>query len=544
MISNAVPVLPWAALITSPDGGDSELVLVIPWLLPPLIMLIGIAIGYGVHALLSHTLNRRMQQRAADILAEARREGESLIGRAKENAHNVTCEAREVAAREYTERRRELERFEERLSQRDARTEQRAAMLEKKEAALDAQLAENERLQADLAKSRQELHSLTDAARAKLEQVAAMTVEEARRLLIQRTEEEGRATAGHLLKKLQDEARREAERHARELIVMCVERFAAAQASEITTCAVSLPNEEMKGRIIGRDGRNIRSIEAETGCNILVDDTPEMVVISGFDPLRREIARRTMERLIADGRIHPARIEEVAAAAKEEVETIVREAGENALAELHLTGVAPELVRTLGLLKYRHSYNQNVLQHAIETAHLMGMMAAELGLDPAIARRVGLFHDIGKALDHKIEGNHAAIGADFLKRCGESALVYQAVGAHHHETESGNIYSVLAAAADAITAARPGARVENTEIYLKRLAQIEAIANSFEGVKNSYAVFAGRELRVIVSPAKVDDQGAIEIARNISRRIEEQVRYPGQIRVTVIRETRCVEYAR
>ncbi len=544
MISLAETVLPWAALITEPGAGDSDLVLVIPWLLPPLLLLVGIALGYGIHALLVRTVGRQLHQRATDIVKAAEHEAETILNRARDKAELTTLEAREVAAREYTERRRELERFEERLSQRDLRTEQRAAMLEKKEAALDAEIAEYGRLKAELSKTRQEASALTEAARRKLEEVAALTVEEARRQLLQRTEEEGRTTAGHLLKKLQDEARREADRHAREIIVTCIERFAAAQASEVTTSTVSLPSEDMKGRIIGRDGRNIRSLEAETGCNILIDDTPETVVISGFDPLRREVARRTIERLIADGRVHPARIEEVAAAAKEEVETIVREAGESALAELRLTGVAPEVVRTLGLLKYRHSFNQNVLQHSIETAHLMGMMASEIGLDPAIARRVGLFHDIGKALDHKIEGNHAAIGADFLKRHGESALVCHAVGAHHHESENGNIYASLAAAADAITAARPGARLETTEIYLKRLAQIEAIANSFEGVKTSYAVFAGRELRVIVSPEKVDDNGAIQLARQISHRIEEQVRYPGQIRVTVIRETRCVEYAR
>lgn len=529
-------------LAAAADGAAMELV--VPWLLPPLILMVGIGAGYGMHALLCRALQKDAHRRAEDILAAARSEAEALIERARAEARTVTYEAREAGEREVLERRRELERFEERLSQRDARTEQRAAMLERKDAALNAQLAELEHRKVEIAARKAELDAQIAAARAKLEEIASLTVEEARRIVLKRTEEESRAAAGHLLKKMQDEVRRDAGRYAQEIIALAIERYAAHQSGEITTCTVSLPSEEMKGRIIGRDGRNIRSLEAETGCNIVIDDTPGVVVISGFDPLRREIARRALERLIGDGRIHPGRIEEIAAAVKDEVEAIVREAGESALAELKLTGVAPDLARAVGVLKFRHSYNQNVLQHSIETAHLMGMMASEIGLDPSIARRVGLFHDIGKALDHKIEGNHAAIGAEFLKRCGESPLVCQAVGAHHHESEAGNIYGTLAAAADAITAARPGARIEATEIYLKRLEQIEDIANSFEGVKNSYAIHAGRELRVIVQPSAVDDHSAMELARSISKRIEEEVRYPGQIRVTVIRETRCVEYAR
>ncbi len=532
------------ATLLAADVSELNMELVVPWVLPPLILMIGIGAGYGFHILLCRALQKDARRQAENIRANAHREAAAVVERARAEARSVTNEAREAGEREVRERRRELERFEERLSQRDARVEQRAAMLERKETALTTAQEQLEKSRIELDARKAELDAQIAAARAKLEATAALTVEEARRLVLQRTEEETRIAAGHLLKKMQDDIRREAGRQAQEIIALAIERYAAHQSGEITTCTVSLPNDEMKGRIIGRDGRNIRSLESETGCNIVIDDTPGVVVISAFDPLRREIARRTLERLIGDGRIHPGRIEEVAAAVKDEVETIVREAGESALAELKLTGVAPDLARTVGVLKFRHSYNQNVLQHSIETAHLMGMMASEIGLDPAIARRVGLFHDIGKALDHKVEGNHAAIGADFLKRCGESPLVCQAVGAHHHESDAGNIYGTLAAAADAITAARPGARIEATEVYLKRLEQIEGIANAFTGVKNSYAIHAGRELRVIVQPSAVDDAAAMELARNISRRIEEEVRYPGQIRVTVIRETRCVEYAR
>ncbi len=518
--------------------------LMVPWLLPPLILMVGIAVGYGLHSLLCRALNRDAHRRANEILRTAREQSAALVRQARSESRIIAHEAREAAEKELLARYRDLEGFEERLMQRDVRIEQRSAMLDKKESLLEQQMAELEKKQAEVETRRQELQQQIAVLQARIEQTAAMSVEEARRMLLQRTEEEARTSMSHLLKKILEETRREADHQAREIIVAAIERCALNQTGEITTCSVSLPSEEMKGRIIGRDGRNIRSLEAETGCNFLIDDTPEVVVISGFDPLRREIARRSLERLIADGRIHPARIEEVTAAVKDEVETIVRETGEAALAELRLTGVAPELARTIGLLKFRHSFSQNVLQHSIETAHLMGLMASEIGLDAAIARRVGLFHDIGKALDHRLEGNHAAIGAEFLKRCGEPPIVWQAVGAHHHEADSENIYAVLAAAADAITAARPGARAETTELYLKRLEQIEGIANKHEGVKTSYAVYAGRELRVIVAPDKVDDARAMLLARDISREIEEQVRYPGQIRVTVIRETRCVEYAR
>jgi ribonuclease Y len=307
---------------------------------------------------------------------------------------------------------------------------------------------------------------------------------------------------------------------------------------------VVLPSDDMKGRIIGRDGRNIRALEAATGVNFMIDDTPEAVVVSGFDPIRREIAKQALERLLTDGRIHPARIEEVVEKAREEMTEVIRSAGEETLFEVDIQGVDPELVRTLGRLKFRTSYTQNVLRHSIEVARLMGLMAGELGLDPVVAKRIGLFHDIGKALDHEIEGGHAIIGADLLRRVGESQEVVNAVAAHHEDVEAQSLYAVLCSAADAMSSSRLGARSETTDLYIKRLEKLEAIADSFAGVEKSYAIQAGREVRVIVQPDKIDDNAAVVLARDMSKKIESDLQYPGQIRVTVIRETRCVEYAK
>ncbi|MBN1269511.1 MAG: ribonuclease Y, partial [Kiritimatiellae bacterium] len=430
------------------------------------------------------------------------------------------------------------------VARRETNLDRKIALLDTKEAKLEQQLAELGEQKTALQHRDEELQQLTAREEETLQRIAALSPEQARETIMKQMEEEMRAEGGALLRRIQEETRATAEREAREIITTAIERYAAAQAGEITTCTVNLPNDEMKGRIIGREGRNIRALEAATGVDILIDDTPEVVVISGFDPLRREVARLSLERLIADGRIQPARIEEVVHKVQEEIDDAIRAAGEQAIYDLGLQGVDPELVRTLGRLKFRHSFSQNVLQHSIEMGHLMGMMAADLGLDPATAKRVGLFHDIGKALDHQIEGAHAVIGADLLRKHGEPQTVYNAVAAHHHEVEAGSPYAALAAAADAITASRPGARSENTEIYLKRLEKLEAIANSFRGVEKSYAIQAGREIRVIVEPSKIDDNDAMQMARNISKQVAQELEFPGQIKVTVIRETRCIEYAR
>jgi ribonuclease Y len=378
----------------------------------------------------------------------------------------------------------------------------------------------------------------------KLQQVAGMTQEEARKTLLTRMEKEVHSEMGSLIRRLQEQAKETAEREAGKVVAQAIQRFAISHASEMLTSSVSLPSEDMKGRIIGREGRNIRALEAATGVNVLIDDTPEAIVISGFDPIRREIAKQALEQLVADGRIHPARIEEVVAKLQENMDETIRKAGEEAAYVVGIHDVDPELVRKIGRLKFRTSYSQNVLQHSIEVSLLMGVMAGELGLDVALAKRVGLFHDIGKALDHEVEGGHALIGADLLKRQGELPIVVNAVAAHHEEVPAESLYAILAAAADAISSSRPGARAENTDIYVKRLEKLESIATSFDGVSKSYAIQAGREVRVIVDPGKIDDNGAMVMARNISKKIESELQYPGQIRVIVLRETRCVEFAR
>jgi len=512
--------------------------------MPLLVALVALALGFIAHAVFTHVRISSARASAKSILADARREAEVLLKESKLQARDEVIRAREEFEEEIKDRRKEQIAIEERLTQREANLDRKLAMLDKKEQALDEKLAELDGERDLLRQQQHELQQTIDAQKSKLQEIAALTRDDARRTLMHQMEEEIRGETGALIRHIQEEATEKAEREARRIITLAIERYAGEQVNEITTSTVTLPNDEMKGRIIGREGRNIRSLEAETGVNILIDDTPEVVVISAFDPLRREIARLSLERLIADGRIHPTRIEEVVTKVKEEIEEAIRAAGEAAIYELGLQGVAPELVRTVGALKFRHSYGQNVLKHSVEMAHIMGLMAGELGLDPAVAKRIGLFHDIGKALDHQIEGSHAIIGADLIKRHGEAPVVFNAVAAHHHEVEAESLYAHLTIAADAITAARPGARSETTEIYLKRLEKLEEIANSFRGVEKSYAIQAGREIRVLVEPTKIDDNEAMQMARNISKQIEQELQYPGQIKVTVVRETRCVEYAR
>jgi len=362
--------------------------------------------------------------------------------------------------------------------------------------------------------------------------------------LRQKVEDEVRAETGSLLRRLQEEARETAETEAREVVTLAIQRYAAPHASSNMTCTVSLPSEEIKGRIIGREGRNVRAIEAATGMTLLIDDTPEAVVISGFDPVRREIARQALEALVADGRIHPTRIEEEVAKAQANLDETILEAGREAAYAARQQHVDTDLLRQLGRLKFRTSYSQNVLQHAIEVSRLMGLLADQLGLDPQIARRIGLFHDIGKSADQNAEGGHARIGAEILRRAHEDPVVVNAVEAHHEDVVATSLFAVLCSAADAISSARPGARTENTQIYIQRLEKLEALANAFKGVKSTFAIQAGREIRVIVDPEVVNDNEAMLMAREIGRRVEAELRYPGQIRVVVIREQRCIEYAR
>lgn len=388
------------------------------------------------------------------------------------------------------------------------------------------------------------VQELYDKQREELERLSGLSVEDAKTLLLEQVSNEIKHETALLAKELETKAKEEADKKAREIITCAIQRCAADHVAETTVNVVSLPNDEMKGRIIGREGRNIRTLETLTGVDLIIDDTPEAVILSSFDPIRREVAKIALEKLIVDGRIHPARIEEMVDKAKKEVENDIKEEGEQATLETGVLGLHPELIKLLGRLKYRTSYGQNVLKHSIEVAYLAGLMASELGIDPTMAKRAGLLHDIGKAVDHEVEGPHALIGSEIAKKYHESSLIVNAIGAHHNDLEPQSLEAVLIQAADAISAARPGARRETIEAYIKRLEKLEEIANSYEGVEKSYAIQAGREVRIIVKPEELDDAECIELCRSIVKRIETELEYPGQIKVNVIRETRSIEYAK
>ncbi|NLF22610.1 MAG: ribonuclease Y [Lentisphaerae bacterium] len=515
-----------------------------PVLLGSLASLAGLLAGYGVRALLGRWQADSIEKQARAKLDAADAEAAARIREGEIQARAEVVQAREAFEQSTKVRRKELQDFDDRLVLREENMDRKLKVVEAKEEAAVARQAELEREAAELAARRQEVERLKSEAQARLQRLAGMTQEEARRELRQKVEDEVRAETGSLLRRLQEEARETAETEAREVVTLAIQRYAAPHASSNMTCTVSLPSEEIKGRIIGREGRNVRAIEAATGMTLLIDDTPEAVVISGFDPVRREIARQALEALVADGRIHPTRIEEEVAKAQANLDETILEAGREAAYAARQQHVDTELLRQLGRLKFRTSYSQNVLQHALEVSRLMGILADEMGLDTQIARRVGLFHDIGKSASQEVEGGHAHIGAEMLRRAREDPLVVNAVESHHGDVESVSLYGVLCSAADAISSSRPGARSENTEIYVQRLEKLEAIANACPGVKNTFAIQAGREVRVIVDPEAVNDNDAMLLAREISRQIEAQMRYPGQIRVVVIREQRCVEYAR
>lgn len=501
-------------------------------------------LGFFFHAYLTKTNAVAASKQAKAILTEANKEADVVRREAKVQAKDAVLRARENAEKETTNQRREILDLEKRVVEREKNLTRKLEMLNTKELELSGRMAEISDQKSAWHDKQRELEKLISEETMRVEKAASLSREEARKTIMKRMEDELQGEANALVRNIQKSAREDARKSAREIIATAIQRYAAETVCDLTTSSVSLASDDIKGRIIGREGRNIKSFEAETGVNVLIDETPELVVLSSYDPIRREVARVALERLIEDGRIHPARIEETVAKVRQEIDETIRQAGEDALFGLGLTGVAPEVVHILGKLKFRTSYKQNVLDHSIETAHIMALLAGELGLDPKIAKRVGIFHDIGKALDHEIEGGHAVIGANLLRKYGEDRIVYNAVGSHHEDMERESVYAVLCDAADAITAARPGARAETTDLYLQRLEQIEKIANQYAGVKSSYAVQAGREIRIMVEPAKFNDHGASLLAKNIAKEIGRTVKIPGTVRVTVIRETRCVEYAK
>lgn len=478
-----------------------------------------------------------LEKEAEAVLENAKREAEATkkesILEAKEEVHRL----RNDLERDSRERRNEIQRLERRLIQREESLDKKGDLLEKKEETINKRIQEVDQMEADV----QELHTKR---REELERIANLTSEEGRKILLDEIRKEISHDAAMMIKDIESKAKEEADKKAREIVTTAIQRCAADHVSESTVHVVALPNDEMKGRIIGREGRNIRTLETLTGVDLIIDDTPEAVILSSFDPVRREIAKIALEKLIVDGRIHPARIEEMVERATKDVENDIKEEGEQAALETGVHGIHPEITKLLGRLKYRTSYGQNVLKHSIEVSYLAGLMASELGLDVNLAKRAGLLHDIGKVVDQEQEGPHALIGGDMAKKYHESPLVVNAIAAHHGDVEMLSLEAILVQAADAISAARPGARRETLEAYIKRLEKLEEIANSYEGVEKSYAIQAGREIRIMVKPEHLDDAGTVELARSLAKSVEEQLEYPGQIKINVIRETRAVDFAK
>ncbi len=514
-------------------------------------LIIGLVVAGG--ASFAYITSDRRKRVVETGTAEAR--AREIVTAAEEQARRKTEEIRQDAERQSNNLRSEMERLEKAVAARESNLEQRSDALDNRERKLEAReqkILEREKhvdqlreeTAAQLAKAREEVAEQIERAREALERVAGMSQADAKAELISVVEEEAKRDALALVRDFEAKAREEAERRARKIVVTAIQRLGAEQAQESSTSVVQLPSEDMKGRIIGREGRNIRHFEQVTGANLIVDESPEVVVLSCFDPVRREVARMTLDSLISDGRIHPARIEEQYEKARSEIERSIKNAGEEAIHELGITDVNPELVRALGRLKYRYSYGQNVLRHSVEASQIAAMMAAELGSDVQLAKRCTLFHDIGKAVAQEVEGTHAHVGAELARRLGESPAVVHAIEAHHGEVEMRTLEAVIAQASDAISGSRPGARRESFEAYVKRLERLEEIAKSFKGVEKVYAMQAGREVRVMVEPAEVDDVAAQVIAREIAKRVEEELQYPGQIKVVVLRELRSVEYAR
>jgi ribonuclease Y len=508
--------------------------------MPAVALVLGL-VGVVIGAILAYSYQQYSQRRQIDaargeadrILSEADRRQKELLLEAKEEAIKIRREAES----ELRDRRNELKGAERRVNQKEENLDRKLQSVEQRQTNL-------QRKESDLDKDRESLNALMEERKLELERLSNLTIMEAREMLLAQVENEIRDEANRRLREIEQEVKDEADERSRKILATTMQRLTSEVVSENTVSVVPLPSEDMKGRIIGREGRNIRSIEHATGVDVIIDDTPDAVTLSSFDPVRREVARLAMTKLLTDGRIHPARIEEMVEKARKDVDIAIKEAGEEAIVEASAPGLHPEIVRTLGRLKYRYSYGQNQLKHAVETANLAAMIAHELGANVEVARRGGLLHDIGKAIDHEVEGTHAQLGAELARRHGAHQAIVHCIEAHHEEIEPSTVESVIVIVADALSGSRPGARRESLEHYLKRLEALEAVANGFPGVEKSFAIQAGREIRIIVKPEEVDDLGAQRMAKEVSRRIQESLDYPGQVKVTVIRERRSVEYAK